>query len=91
MLEPVEEPGGWALRICEAMGSIEYVNPPGADFFNEEKFRESNIKLTIRNLPTFQYSCRGYEFIPNLSIIDLFMWNEPEKIKQYLDDKRYEE
>lgn len=88
-LGPVEGPEDWALRISEVMDADEYVNPPGgANLFDEEKFRENNIKLTIRNLPPLEYSCRGYEFIPNLSIIDLFMWNEPETIKQYLDEHR---
>lgn len=86
-LGPVEGPEDWALRISEAMGADEYVNPPGGiDLFDKQKFRDSNIKLTTRNLPPFEYSCRGYEFIPNLSIIDLFMWNEPEIIKKYLDE-----
>ena len=88
-LGPVEGPEDWALRISEAMGAKEYVNlPGGVDLFDEQKFTDSNIKLTIRNLPPFEYSCRGYEFIPNLSVIDLLMWNEPETIKQYLDEHR---
>jgi len=88
-LDIVEGPGDWALRICEATGAEEYVNPPGGvDLFDEPKFRDRNIKLTIRNLPTFEYSCGKYEFIPNLSIIDLLMWNEPEAIKQHLDEHR---
>jgi len=87
-LGPVEGPGDWALRISEAMGAKEYVNPPGANFFDERKFRNAGIRLTIRKLPPFEYSCRGYEFIPNLSIIDVLMWNEPEKIKSYLDEHR---
>ena len=85
----MEGPEDWALRISEAMGAKEYVNlPGGVDLFDEQKFTDSNIKLTIRNLPPFEYSCRGYEFIPNLSVIDLLMWNEPETIKQYLDEHR---
>ena len=86
-LGPIDGPGDWALRISEAMGAREYVNPAGgAALFDEGKFRESKIKLTIRNLPSFEYSCRGYEFVQNLSIIDVMMWNRPEEIKQYLDD-----
>ena len=91
-LGPVEGPEDWALRISEEMGAEEYMNPlSGADLFDEQEFADSNVKLTLRNLPPFEYSCRGYEFIPGLSIIDLFMWNEPETIKQYLDKNRHEE
>ena len=86
-LGPVEGPGDWALRISEALCAEEYVNPPGGvDIFDVKKFESSGIKLTIRQLPPLEYSCKGYEFTPNLSIIDLFMWNEPEVIKQYLDE-----
>jgi hypothetical protein len=86
-LESIEDPGDWALRISEAMGAEEYANPPGGvDLFDEQAFADSGIKLTIRNLPTFQYTCGDYDFIPNLSIIDVLMWNEPEEIKAYLDE-----
>ncbi len=84
-LDAVEEPGNWALRISEALKAEEYVNPPGADFFYERKFAESGIKLSIRSLPSLRYSCDGYEFVPDLSIIDLLMWNEPAVIKEHLD------
>lgn len=88
-LGPIESPGDWALRISEALGANEYVNPPGGeDLFDKNRFQDSNIKLTIRELPPFEYSCRGYKFIPNLSIIDVMMWNCPEAIKQYLDEHR---
>jgi hypothetical protein len=86
-LETIEEPQDWALRICEALGVEEYVNPPGGvDIYDVKKFEESGIKLTIRYLPPMEYSCDGYEFIPSLSIVDLLMWNKPEEVKQYLDE-----
>jgi hypothetical protein len=86
-LDPVQNPGDWALRISQALGAREYINPPGgASLFDKKKFAERDIKLTIRNLRTFTYICTGHEFIPNLSIIDLLMWNEPGKIKNYLDE-----
>jgi hypothetical protein len=88
-LDAIEGPGDWALRIAQALGANEYVNPQGGeDLFEEKKFVESNIKLTIRNLPTLVYDCPGYEFVPNLSIIDALMWNRPEDIKKYLDDHK---
>ena len=88
-LGPIEGPGDWALRISEALGAEEYVNPPGGvDIFDVKKFERSGIKLNIRHLPPLEYSCRGYEFIPNLSIIDVLMWNKPEAIKSYLDEHR---
>ncbi len=83
---PVQAPGDWALRISEALGADEYVNPPGgAVLYDPEDFRSAGMTLTIRHLPPLEYECHGYEFVPNLSIIDLLMWNSPEQIKAHLD------
>ena len=81
----LEGPGDWALRISEALGVKEYVNPPGGvDIFDPEKFKAAGIKLTISDTPPFEYSTKGYEFIPNLSIIDVMMFNSKERIGEYL-------
>ena len=48
------------------------------------------MKLNIRDLPVFVYECGGSEFVPGLSIIDVLMWNPPEKIKNYLDFHKVE-
>jgi len=88
-LGKIEGPEDWALRISEAMGADEYANLPGGDdLFNESDFQRSDIKLIIRELPTFEYDCNGFEFVPDLSIIDVMMWNQPEEIKEYLDSHK---
>ncbi len=85
-LHTIDGPGDWALRISEAVGATEYVNPPGGvGIFDPEKFKAASIKLTIRQLPALEYQCTGYEFIPHLSIIDLLMWNSPQQIKSHLE------
>jgi len=85
-LESVEEPGDWSLRIADKLGAKEYVNPPGAaELFDSSKFNEIGVKLTIRHLPTLEYECQGFDFIPNLSIIEVLMWNSPDKVKEFLD------
>jgi hypothetical protein len=85
-LGSVEGPDDWALRIAEALRAEEYVNPPGGtEIFDPAKFEAIGIKLTIRNLPVLEYPCKGYECVPGLSIIDVLMWNSPEKVKEYLE------
>lgn len=87
-LESIVEPGDWALRISEKIGAEEYVNPSGAaTIFDLSKFEASGIKLTIRKRLPFEYACPGYEFVPGLSIIDVLMWNQLDKVKEYLDKK----
>jgi hypothetical protein len=90
-LDPISAPGDWALRISQALGAKEYVNPPGGEhLFDKDKFATSQIKLTIRNLPALIYPCPGYEYVPSLSIIDILMWNRPEDVKKHLDKYRDE-
>lgn len=85
-LEPAKEPGDWALRISDKLGAKEYVNPPGgATIFDSARFDEIGIKLTIRHMPALEYECRDYDYIPNLSIIDVLMWNSLDNVKEYFD------
>jgi WbqC-like protein family len=84
-LGTVKDPGDWALLIAKAIGAKEYVNPPGGrSIFDPSKFEKAGIKLTIRNLAPIEYECKGYEFVPGLSIIDVLMWNSPDKVRDYL-------
>ena len=86
-LGPVLGPEDWALRISEAMGATEYINPPGgAELFVPARFASSGIKLKIQEPIEFRYECSGYQFEPNLSVIDALMWNSPQALKTYLDD-----
>jgi hypothetical protein len=82
---PIEGPGDWALRISEAMGATEYVNPPGGrELFDQDAFAKADIKLTIRKFEDLRYEPRGYEFIPTLSIFDVMMWNSVATINEHL-------
>ena len=77
------------LDLCEFFGAKEYVNlPGGVDLYHPEAFENRNIKLTFRSLPPLIYSTGRYAFEPNLSMIDILMWNRPEEIKKYLDEHR---
>jgi len=85
-LGPVAGPGDWALRICEARGADEYVNPPGGtELFEADRFRAGGIKLTFQTPVEFVYPTGRYAFVPWLSIIDVLMWNEPAAVKAHLD------
>jgi hypothetical protein len=84
-LGPVEAPGDRALRIAQALGAREYVNPPGgAGLYDAARFTEAGVKLTIRQLVDFRYPCGGYQFEPLLSVIDVLMWNPPSAIRDFL-------
>ena len=83
---PVNGPGDWALRISEAVHATEYINPPGGmELFDPAAFAASGIKLIIQEPIEFTYVCRGYQFTPGLSVIDVLMWNSPEMILAHLN------
>jgi len=85
-LPEITDPGHWALEISTALGATEYLNPPGGrDLFNAAEFSARGIKLTIQEPVEFAYSCPGYKFVPNLSIIDVMMWNSPAEIMRQLE------
>ena len=88
-LGPVEGPGDWALRIAEALGAQEYINPPGGkDLFDPSKFAASGIRLTIQEPVYFRYEVPGYVFEPALSILDALMWNSRDRLRAYLSGQR---
>jgi hypothetical protein len=80
-LPPVSSPGQWALEISSALQASEYLNPPGGqDLFDPAAFAARGVKLTIQQHAPFVYTCPRYQFIPDLSIIDVLMWNTPAEI-----------
>jgi hypothetical protein len=84
-LGQIDGPGDWALRISEALGANEYVNPPGGEaLFDPAKFEAAGITLTIQRFENMTYPCDGYGFEPALSIIDVMMWNSPSAIVGHL-------
>jgi len=82
----IEHPGQWALKISEKLKAREYINPIGGiDIFNKEEFNKKNIKLSFLAENTFQYSQRRKNFVCNLSIIDILMFNSQVSIKEILN------
>ena len=85
--DPIHSAEERILDLCDFLGAKEYVNlPGGTNLYNAEKFKKRGIKLTFLNLPTFVYQTAKYSFEPNLSIIDLLMWNKPDDINSFLKE-----
>lgn len=80
----IGDSGEWALRISEQLGASEYINSVrGADLFDPEKFTRSNIKLSFLKPHEITYN-QFAEFEPDLSIIDMLMFNGIEGTKALL-------
>lgn len=90
LVEPAAAPDEWALHICQAMpGVSEYWNPPGGqDFFDKKKYDQAGIGLKFQKVSLEEYNQKIDGFIPGLSVIDVMMFNSPERINDMLD--RYE-
>ncbi len=87
-IEKVNASDEWALNICKALGNVEeYWNLEGGlEFFDRKKYERENIKINFLKINFKRYFQMGREFEEGLSIIDVMMFNEPNKINRMLDD-----
>ena len=74
------------LHICGILKADEYFNAIGGiDLYDKKIFSDNKIKLSFVRTGEFKYNQFNNNFIPNLSIIDVMMFNSREKVKVYLD------
>jgi hypothetical protein len=70
------------INLNRIMGSSMYINPVGGvDLYHKESFLKSNIYLRFLITEDYCYNQFGKIFVPNLSVIDLLMFNSKESIK----------
>ena len=78
----IKHNGQWALRIAENLSATEYVNPIGGKhLFKPEEFKEKNINLRFFEPEVNRYTQLCRNFTPDLSIIDVLMWQPIEEVK----------
>lgn len=78
------EPGLHALNISKYFKAKTYVNAPGGKgLFDKKIYTENGIELTFINPGTVTYQQGKREgFIPNLSVVDVLMFNDFPKIQR---------
>ena len=77
----VMRPGDWAPEICGMLGASSYLNPAGGrEIFDANEFRRRGVALKFAQPITFDYATGPYGFEPNLSILDVLMWNAPDVV-----------
>lgn len=85
-LPPISGPGDWAPAIAAAVGADAYINPVGGRrLFDPAAFHRRKIELSFLEMPPFTYPTGSYQFEPDLSILDVLMWNSPEAVRRALD------
>ena len=71
--------------VCKVLGCSEYINAiGGTELYDFEEFRENGIELAFLKTGDISYSQFGGEFVPNLSIIDVMMFNSVPEIQNML-------
>lgn len=75
------------IHICEVLGARYYYNAIGGqELYNKEDFKNQGIELKFLKTNPVQYDQFKNEFVPWLSILDVMMFNSPEKINAMLDN-----
>lgn len=84
-VECVSHPGQWGLHISSAMGASEYINPLGGrSIFRATDFSDRGIGIKFIKSEVDSYAQGGRDFCPNMSIIDVMMFNSNEEIRAML-------
>jgi hypothetical protein len=75
------------LEICRHEGAEALVNSIGGmSLYRKEVFERFGISLKFLKSNNNTYRQSSGDFVPNLSIIDVLMFNEPEEVKNMLFD-----
>lgn len=74
------------IGICKARRATKYINPiGGVELYNKLQFAGEGIELSFLKSNNVVYPQFGNEFVPYLSILDILMFNEKEKVREYLN------
>lgn len=74
------------LAICEHLGATHYINLPGGrNLYDHSIFLDKGINLSFIQSVQRDYQQFEHNFVPNLSIIDVMMFNDPAGCTALLD------
>jgi hypothetical protein len=71
------------IDICKVERCSTYVNPIGGQqLYDKAHFSTEGIELRFLEAESIQYQQFGNTYVPCLSIVDVLMFNSPEKIRK---------
>jgi len=74
------------INICSILQATEYFNAIGGiELYTKGDFEANNIKLRFLKTQLIEYKQFDNVFVPNLSILDVLMFNSVEEVKRMLD------
>lgn len=75
------------LAICETLGAGHYINAPGGKvLYDKETFAERGLQLSFIQPRIGRYLQFGKDFVSNLSIIDVMMFNDKDRCAALLEE-----
>jgi len=78
-------PGGWPVYLCKQLGAEDYLNSSGGrHLYNPELFRRHGINLHFHEHIGLRYDTGPFQFVPDLSIIDVLMWVDTDTVRQVI-------
>ena len=76
------------IEISKILNATDYINAIGGEqLYDKNAFSDAGINLSFIQTELINYKQFNNKFIPNLSIIDVMMFNSKEDIKEML--KKY--
>lgn len=73
------------LSICEFLGADHYINAiGGTSLYDKAMFAEAGVQLDFIKMDAVSYRQFADSFTPNLSIIDVLMFNSKPKVRELL-------
>lgn len=84
-LDHVCKAGDWAWVVGRQIGGTHYLNLPGGrSLYLRDDFENAGIGLEFLSIHPYRYDQGRADFEPDLSIIDVAMFNSPERIRELL-------
>lgn len=78
------------LAICKATNANVYINPPGGiDLYDKKEFEKTGIELRFLQPGQIAYKQFENDFVSNLSILDVIMFNSKQEIQNFLNAASY--
>jgi len=77
------------ISICKKFNVDQYINAIGGqELYNKNDFEKEGISLNFLKMEKITYEQFNDEFVPNLSIVDVMMFNSKNEVKEMLNSYR---
>lgn len=75
------------LAVCKELGATHFINVPGGkELYARQAFADRGLQLSFIQPRPVVYGQFGNQFVPNLSIIDVLMFNDREQCRRLLEE-----